>query len=165
MSGNRYDTAQICTSGHPINCCSVDLPQHNMEFCDKCGVPTVTECRYCGAYIRGYYHQEPVFSFIYHRDFVPPRFCHSCGKPYPWTEAKLKAAQDLVDDLSNLNPGDRELLRSSLDDMVRETPQATVAATRFKRLVAKAGRPAADAFRDILVDILSEAIKKSIWPS
>ena len=49
--------------------------------------------------------------------------------------------------------------------MVRETPQATVAATRFKSLVAKAGKPAADAFRDILVDILSEAIKKSIWPS
>ena len=92
-------------------------------------------------------------------------FCDECGKPYPWTEAKLKAAKELADLLDNLNPEERNLLKKSLDDIVRDTPQTTVAVTRFKKLVAKAGPVAADGFRKILVDVLSEAVRKAIWPS
>jgi len=94
-----------------------------------------------------------------------PSFCPDCGKLYPWTVAKLKAAQDLSDELDNLSPEEREMLKKSLDDIVRDTPQAIVAAPRFKRLVAKAGPVVADSFRKILVDVLSEAAKKIIWPS
>ena len=96
--------------------------------------------------------------------FTTPNFCPDCGKPYPWTEAKLKAAQELANELDNLNPEERSLLKKSLDDIVRDTPQTTVAATRFKRLVAKAGKPAAEAFRKLLVDVLSETAKKIIYP-
>ena len=91
-------------------------------------------------------------------------FCPNCGKPYTWTEAALKAAQELSDELENLSPEERDLLKKSIDDIVRETPQATVAVSRFKRLVAKAGPVAADMYREILLPLLSEAIKKSIWP-
>ncbi|MFC1933668.1 DUF2321 domain-containing protein [Chloroflexota bacterium] len=97
-------------------------------------------------------------------DLPLPSFCPDCGKPYPWTEAKIKAAQELADELDELTSEERELLKKSIDDIIRDTPQTTVAVNRFKRLVAKAGKPAADAFRDILVDIVSETIKKSIWP-
>ena len=107
--------------------------------------------------------EHSIVTFNY-TDLPLPIFCPDCGRPYPWTEAKLKAAQELSDELDNLSPEERSLLKKSLDDIVRDTPQAPVAVTRFKRLVTKAGKPAADAFRDILVDILSEAIKKSIWP-
>ena len=98
-------------------------------------------------------------------DLPLPICCPDCGKPYPWTEIKLKAAQELADELDSLSAEERSLLKKSLNDIVRDTPKTTVAATRFKRLVAKAGKSAADGFRDILVDVLSEAVKKVIWPS
>jgi len=162
MTGNWYDTAQICTNGHIINSCSVSMPEHNKNFCDKCGALTITICQNCNASIKGYYHQANVIFLIYHTDLPLPGCCPSCGKPYPWTEAKLKAAKELSDEIENLSPQEREILKKSLDDIVRETPQTTVAVGRFKRLVAKAGKPAADAFRDILVDVVSEAVKKLI---
>ena len=102
---------------------------------------------------------------IYYNELKLPNFCPEWGKPYPWAEAKLKAARELSDELENLSSEERDLLKKSIDDIVRDTPQTPVATTRFKRLVAKAGKPAADAFRDILVDVLSEAVKKSIWPT
>ena len=99
-----------------------------------------------------------------HTDLSLPIFCPDCGKPYPWTEAKLKAAQELADELENLSPEECDLLKKSIDDIVRETPQATVAVSRFKRLVAKAGPVAADMYREILLPLLSETAKKLIWP-
>ena len=100
-------------------------------------------------------------------DLPLPSFCPDCGKPYPWTEAKLKAAKELADELDNLSLEECELLKKSLDDIIvmEDTPQTPVAATRFKKLVAKAGQVAAQGFRDILVDIASETAKKLIWPS
>ncbi len=157
---NWYDTAQICTNGHVINEQLISSPHIKKKFCDRCGAPTITKCQHCRVTIKGAYHTRTTTS-----SWTRPSFCPGCGKPYLWTEAKLKAAQELSDELDNLSPDERSLLKKSLDDIVRDTPQTAVAVNRFKKLVAKAGKPAADAFRDILVDVLSEAVKKSIWPS
>ena len=180
MNDSWYDTAQICTNGHVITESSVSSPQLTQKFCDKCGASTITNCPNCNTPIRGYYHEahlafeeidtmvneivNPPPETILNYD-TSPSFCPECGKPYPWTEAKLKAAKELSDELENLSSEERETLKKSLDDIVRDTPQTTVAANRFKKLVAKAGKVAADGFRDILVDVLSEAAKKIIWPS
>ena len=161
MSDNWYDRAQICINGHVINSQSVHHPEHNKEFCDKCGAATITNCQRCNSPISGYYHVPPTGTLNY-TDLPLPSFCPNCGEPYPWTEAKLKAAQELADELDNLSLEERNLLKRSLDDIVRDTPETTIAATRFKRLVAKAGKPAAHAFREILVDVLSETAKKII---
>jgi len=180
MSDGWYDTAQICTNGHMGNWMSISKPENNRKFCEKCGARNITNCPNCNVPIRGYYHKGRFTLEEHNRRMLevlnpPPKtildyttlpsFCPECGKPYPWTEAKLKAAQDLADEVDNLSPEERSLLKKSLDDIVRDTPQTTVAATRFKRLVAKAGQVAADSFRDILVDVLSETAKKIIWPS
>ncbi len=98
-------------------------------------------------------------------DLPLPIFCPDCGKPYPWTETALKAAQELSDELENLSPEERDLLKKSIDDIIRDTPQTTVAATRFKRLVAKAGPVAAEGFKKILWDIATEFAKRQIWSS
>ena len=100
-----------------------------------------------------------------HTDLPLPSFCPDCGEPYPWTEAKLKAAQELTDLNEDLSPEEREILKKSFDDIIRDTPKTPVAATRFKRLIAKAGPVVAEGFRKILVDIASETAKKIIWPS
>ncbi len=100
-----------------------------------------------------------------HTDLPLPIFCPDCSEPYPWTEAKLKAAHELSDGQENLSPEERDLLKKSIDDMVRETPQATVAVSTFKRFLAKIGPVVADMYRVILLPLLSEALKMKIWPS
>ena len=161
MTDNWYDTAQICTNGHVINTQCVYRPEHNKRFCDKCGASTITNCPKCNAIIRGYYHTAHVGTYD-HTTLPLPGFCPDCSESYPWTEATLKAAKELSDEVDNLSPEERTLLKRSLEDIIRETPQTTVAATRFKRLVTKAGRSAVEAFRELLVDVLSETAKKII---
>ena len=159
MSGS-YDVGQICLNGHTVNAMSQRWPQHSKKFCDKCGAATTTTCQACSAPIQGDYY---VPNFIGASHYSPPAFCHNCGKPYPWTEARLKAAHELSDELDNLTDDEKESLKKSLDEIVHDSPQTTVAAMRFKKLAAKAGKSAADAFREILVDVASEAAKKTIW--
>ena len=161
MSDSWYDTAQICLNGHTANSMSVFLPQSNKKFCDECGAPTITTCQSCNTPIKGYYHIPGVFGPCH---YSPPSFCHNCGKPYPWLEAKLRAAQELSDELDTLTTNEKDILKKSLDDIIRNTPQTPVAATRFKKLIAKAGPETAKAFKDILINVLSEFAKKTIWP-
>lgn len=78
-------------------------------------------------------------------------------------ETKLLVAKEIADTLENLNETEREELKKSLDEIVRDTPQTQVAALKFKKLAAKAGLTAATALRDLLVDIASESAKKAIW--
>lgn len=154
---NWYDTAQICTSGHVINEQLISSPHINKKFCDECGARTITKCQHCRATIKGAYHFGPNTS-----SWTQPSFCPDCGKPYPWTEAKLKAVKELTDLLEGLSPKEREMLKKSFDDIVRDTPQTPVAATQFKRLAAKVGKTAAKQLRELVVDIASETAKKII---
>jgi hypothetical protein len=55
-------------------------------------------------------------------------------------------------------------LAKSLPDLVANTPRTAVAATRFKRLMLKAGAEAGSAFEKILVNVVAEAAKKILWP-
>jgi hypothetical protein len=156
-----YDTAQICRNGHVINGFHEMQPQENLEFCQRCGSQTLTSCPWCKAEIRGgaIYGDRNFGTF---RD--PPAFCHKCGKPYPWTEDKLAAARALAAEIEELDETERAVLTASLDDLVRDTPQTSLAAVRFKKLAAKAGKTAAEGLKAILVDVVSEAAKKFIWP-
>ncbi len=154
-----YDAAQVRVNGHLITTLADSHPEDTSDRCEKCGAATITECPSCGTIIRGHQRHSGVIGF----SFPLPSFCHSCGGPYPWTEAKIRAAKELAQ-LVEGSPEDKKLLEASIDELVRDTPAATVAAVRFKSVVAKAGKAVADGFRDILVDILSEAVKKTIWP-
>jgi hypothetical protein len=95
--------------------------------------------------------------------YKAPRFCSDCGAPFPWTESSLKSAHELANEITGISEDDRNILNQSLDEIVRDTPQAQVAAVRFKKIATKLGKEAADAFKKILVDIASETAKKMIW--
>lgn len=156
----RYEVAQICFNGHVITSMLESNPEMDQKFCGKCGAGTITECQSCKEKIRGYHIVSGILSLS---PYVLPKFCYACGKSYPWTESKLRAAQELTDKLGELTSKEREDLKKSLDEIVKDAPNAQVAAMRFKKLVAKAGRGAAEAFKEILISIVSEAVKKSIW--
>ncbi len=82
----------------------------------------------------------------------------------PKIGARLDAARNLAMEVDGLTPEEKDTLSKSLDDLVRDTPGTTVAATRFKRLATKAGGGAASAFKGILVSVVSETAKKILWP-
>ena len=154
-----YRTAQICQNGHVITSADTS-PGLSAPFCRQCGSKTITKCPDCSANIRGYYHVDGVVSLGEH--YGAPAFCHACGKPYPWTAAKLEGARELADELHELTTEEREKLKGTLDDLVRDTPRTQVASTRFKRIMSKVGASSASAMRDIIVDVLSESAKKMI---
>ena len=155
-----YDTALICGNGHVITVYAESHPEVREEYCSKCGAKTVTCCPHCESKIRGHLH--PHMPSVYEK--LAPKFCYQCGKAYPWTEKGIKAARELLAEADNLTDAERDSLSGSLDDLVRDTPNTPVAVRRFKKYLPKAGREIADAVRSVMVDIASEAVKKSIWP-
>jgi hypothetical protein len=98
-----------------------------------------------------------------HRLDTAPSFCENCGHPYPWTESKLEAAQELADQLG-LDIPERDLLQRSIEEIVRDTPKAPTEAFRFKALVEKAKPGAIEAFKLILGSVIRESVKQLIWP-
>jgi hypothetical protein len=96
--------------------------------------------------------------------YVRPAFCGQCGKPFPWTVGAFEAAALLAKETEELDASDCDTLSESLGDIVVETPKTPVATARIKRIIGKAGPAFGNGLRDLLVDVVSETVKKSIWP-
>jgi hypothetical protein len=161
MDPSYYDLAQICRNGHVANSMARGAPESNQRFCVRCGEPTITECETCQAPIRGDYFVPGVISVG--ERYYAPAYCHNCGAAYPWTQAGLAAAKELATTFENLTADEQEQLQSSVDDLVRDTPRTKVAESRFKRLLTKAGPQAWETMRGVLVEVVSESVKKSIF--
>lgn len=162
MSGPWYDTAQICLNGHIVNKETFSSPERNQEYCDKCGIKTITACPECNAPIKGYYNVPRVVSIGGYRK---PSYCHNCGKPYPWTVSSIQAASELADELDDLNSSEKQQLKDSFSDLIQNTPKSVVAETRFKKIIKKAGTEAYQEMKSILIEIVSESVKKSLFGS
>ncbi len=96
--------------------------------------------------------------------FPLPNFCLSCGKPFPWTFTAIEAAKKLAHELELLDEQEQAILANLINDLVKESPKTQAAAARVKRLVLKAGVEAVSMFKDILTGVLSEAVKKILFP-
>ena len=92
-----------------------------------------------------------------------PAYWHSCGNAYPWTQTALDSAKELVGELDKLDQEEKDKLSGSIEELVQDSPKSQVAAVRFKKLLKKAGDPAVEAMRGILVNVLGEVIKKQIF--
>jgi len=134
-------------------------PELGAKFCDKCGESTIITCPKCNVHIRGDY-VVPRVAVIGGGMMSAPAFCHNCGVPYPWTAKGLEAARELVTELEGITEDEKVVLAKDLDDIVTDTPRATVAATRWKKVLTKVGKEAAPAFREIFIEIASETAKK-----
>ncbi len=161
MSESFYDTAQICLNGHLVNNNFHLYPAHNQRHCKTCGEATITQCASCGAEIRGSYEVPGVAQMG--APGPPPNFCHQCGHAYPWTERRIEAAKYLAEEFDQLDEAEIRKLKGTLDDLVRETPNSELAGTRFKKLMAKAGKESLTAMKGILTDIVSDTVRKSLF--
>jgi hypothetical protein len=162
MSEGYYDTSQVCLNGHVINDNFRSRPQHNQNCCNKCGQATIYKCQKCSTDIRGEYHVPNVFGGGF--GSTAPKYCHHCGAPYPWSERTIQAASELADLIEELTESERATLKESFPDLIGETPRTELAKIKFKKIMAKTGKEAYDGMKSILVSVLSEAVKKSIFP-
>lgn len=156
----HYQTAQVCLNGHTITSSLETTSTLGAKFCDQCGAETICVCPSCNAKIRGYYHMDGVIGGF---GYSPPNFCFSCGKAFPWTVSKLEAAKELADEFDELTADERKKLKGAIDDLVQNSPKTEVAAVRYKKIVKKLGAGTASALREVLIDVLSEAVKKSLF--
>jgi hypothetical protein len=157
----EYDVAQVCLNGHVVNDSYRSLPQHNRDHCPQCGKKTITECLACHANIPGRYRVRGFGGF--EKMNRAEAFCHQCGAPYPWTEARLSAAREYVREIEHLSDNEKGILERSLDDLIRDTPNTQVAALRFKQYGTKAGHAAMEGLKAILIQVMAEAAKKAIF--
>jgi hypothetical protein len=132
------------------------------NFCSECGESAITKCPGCSTPIRAQWPVPDRPGFITTR---LPKVCHNCSAQYPWTNRAIESARDLVAEIAELNDNEKKILTQSLDDLIKDSPQTELAAIRFKKIITKAGKETAGAFKTILIDIASEAAKKAIWPS
>jgi len=162
MAEGYFDTAQICKNGHVVNDSVKRLPESCANFCAKCGEPTVTECEGCQAPIRGYFQVPGVIGYMESKK-VAPNFCHNCGKPYPWTDRWLKTTGELVAELDELQPADRELLQHCLGDLIRQGPPADLAAMRTRKLLKKLNKETFETVKSVTQELLSESARKTLF--
>ena len=155
-----YNTAQVCLNGHVITARTASR-EHTKKFCDRCGGETITNCPSCEAAIKGEYEVDAVISFSGMEE--PPKFCDSCGKPYPWTEKLLQAAEELAEEFEDLTPDERKTLTSSIHDVITQNPHQSVAEIRIKKLGTKIGEEGAGFLRDLLRGYVSEELLKSLF--
>ena len=160
MNESWFDTAEVCVLGHTSNESTRSYPQHNKSFCERCGSKTIQSCQNCLTPIRGDYHVPDIFVPI---SYTPPAHCFKCGQPFPWTVAITNAVQELVLESEVLSLQEQATLTQAIEDLVKDSPMTVVATIRFKKLMLRVGQGTADAFKTILVDVLSEATKKAIW--
>ena len=157
-----YDTAQICLNGHVITNEYEESPEFRKPHCPKCGQSTITKCQSCHVNIQGDYHVEGVFSLG--GSISPaPAYCHSCGNPYPWTEANLNAISELLELDELLQESDVATMNEILPDLLTDTPKSKVAEAKYKIIMRKAGRATYEAVKEIIIGIASETIKKSLF--
>jgi len=183
MLHNRtyYDSARICKNGHLINQHIQLHPETNPDFCNECGQPTFTICLHCKNPIQGCRHteRERVTSFnqltnearkrtdlFCQQEFYKiPSYCNQCGQPFPWIEARLKAAKLLIEEDEQLDIAEKETLILNLPDIIVETPNTQLAVSRFKKITSKALTVTGEGLKNILIEICSEAIKTILWPN
>ncbi len=153
----RYDVAQICLNGHVANYMANEYPQHNEQHCSKCGEQTITKCVDCQTDIRGYF-----LGTMSTQPYARPQFCHNCGKPYPWTRRYTEAIVEMINLSTDLDTDEKADFKGSIADLVQDTPRTPVAQTKYKKYIGKVSSEIGKGIRDVLVDIASETIRKSL---
>lgn len=73
---DTWDTARICPNGHVLTAHLIQESNPGM-YCMECGEKGIENCPNCFANIRG-------LPYKLFGSFKPKKYCHECGKPYPW---------------------------------------------------------------------------------
>lgn len=152
---SAYDTAQICLNGHVVTAYATSSPDRKQDFCSICGEKTIMSCLNCNNTIRGEANESLIPTFY------KPSYCIKCGKPFPWTQASIEAAKELIE-LAEISLEEKESLVQDLPSLVGETPRTKVAVAKMKKFLKEAGGDVTSVMRSLLVEIVSETTAKAL---
>lgn len=159
MSG-VYRTAQICKNGHVITS-NTNNTAHLSNFCPECKAETISACPECNTPIRGKYDVSGVMGIS---SYTPPKYCHHCGHPFPWTESTLNSISELLDMQNQLTEDEKQHFMSYLPIIFDETPQSEVTALKLRLLFNKLPSEIGSLAKNVITDVISESIKKILFP-
>lgn len=153
----------VCLNGHQQSS-SVKWGQEVSGFCEQCGEKLISSCPNCGYPISGNFDvtDDTLVDFTWMSRKIPvPNYCHECSKPYPWTQTRIQATQEIID-LSELYEAGKQDFKSSIKDLLVDTPRTKIATFKYNKYIQKMGEFAGNSLKEVLVVIASEAAKKSI---
>ena len=151
-----YENATICLNGHV----SSALVSSSTKYCKFCGENTISRCQSCEAPIQGKFKTSRVNAG---RKYNRPAYCHNCGSPYPWTSKIIENAIELLALDEELPQDHKELIKLALPDLLVEKPSTPVAVAKYRKFIPKAATYVQDGLKNILIDVVSTSVKKSIW--
>ena len=147
-----HDQGVVCANGHKLTAVARALPERAPTFCRKCGEAAIRQCEGCKTPLQGAVVYHPIINGIEPAWSVPNN-CHSCGKPFPWTERKQKALIAAISELEDIEQSERDQLTDIVPDTITETPNTSMAVLRWQRVLSKVHGRA----RDFVVDVLKQA--------
>lgn len=153
-----YNTATICLNGHIVS----KYRANSQKFCSKCGEKTFSFCPHCNAPIKGAYYSSGVI--ISDRPLPLAYYCDNCGLPYPWTQKILDNAVELLSLDESLSLESKELIKTAIPELIIDTPTTPIAIAKYKKGITKAGQVVKDAMRQLLLDVVCEIAKNSLFP-
>lgn len=152
-----YQNATVCLNGHAASSTTANY----RKFCKDCGSETISKCNNCNTLIQGDYEVPGVAAIGF--TYYPPSYCHNCGHPYPWTETILENAIELITLDEDLPAEHKEIIKNALPDLVVETPTTPVSVAKYKKYMTKSAEYVQEGMKNLLIDVVSEVVKKSIW--
>ena len=153
----HFEYATICLNGHEIS----GTKANSQPYCEDCGARTISYCQYCGEPIHGHYRADGIARIGF--KYIKPYYCWHCGEPYPWTEKILKNAVEILSLDETLNERDKEMIKASIPNLIVETPDSPIAVAKYKKGVAKAEEFVKESLRQLLVDVVSETIRRTLF--
>lgn len=148
----------ICLNGHVIQSSNrISKP----EFCEKCGSQMIDSCPTCHKPIKIWYVSRGVVVFGKY-SYERAAYCKECGSPYPWTQAAIEAATNLIYEEADLDKVQQEKLVASLPDIITDTPKTKIAVVRFKKALLAVGKFTAEGLRQFVIDFGCELAKSQL---
>ncbi|PGW31809.1 DUF2321 domain-containing protein [Bacillus thuringiensis] len=160
MSGKQFFQL-ICLNGHQISFFH-NLHNDKVKFCEKCGESTINTCQNCKFPIEGYFYPSGIIT-MGPETFPIPSYCKNCGYAYPWTESILTNAVELIALDDNLDSTTKEIIQNAIPDLLIDSPTTPIAVAKYKKYIENASSTVKNGMRSLLVDVLSETVKKSIF--
>jgi hypothetical protein len=103
-----------------------------MAYCERRATATLESCESCDRPITG-----PLGGMAGAGPYKPPDYCGGCGKPFPWTA------------------------NTAITDLTSDASRTPLAASRFRKFVAKVGPVGGAVLQKIVETIATEAAKKA----
>ena len=154
---NFIDVALICENGHVINESMKMMPDLNSEYCIECGKGTISACPSCKKEIEGTKYLEGVTGGF---KMKFPSYCKHCGQPYPWTQQKLIALEEVIELMDELNESDKKNLKESAEIISTDNPRTQVGILKIKKVLGKVTKNMGDVALNIIKEVASETALK-----